>query len=274
MIELSEKWWKRVVWVVLCGWILLGFLLWQVPDGRMHVWFLDVGQGDSILVKTPLGHQILVDGGPGNVVVERLGEVMPYFDGSIDMVVLTHPHADHVDGLVEVLSRYSVDSVLLTGVMDEYAGYIEFLKEIEDGGVDVYVAESGMDFRFGDVYVDVIYPVEQIVGEEFSNLNNSSIGVVVSYGDNEILLTGDLEEEEEVGLVVGDVDIFKAGHHGSKTANTLELLRRAKPEMVVIQCGAENKFGHPHVEALERFEEMGVEVVKRNDLDGTVEVVF
>ncbi|MBU0981716.1 MBL fold metallo-hydrolase, partial [Patescibacteria group bacterium] len=106
-----------------------------------------------------------------------------------------------------------------------------------------------------------------------SNLNNSSIGVVVSYGDNEILLTGDLEEEEEVGLVVGDVDIFKAGHHGSRTANTKEFLEEASAKVMVISVSEENSFGHPHVETLERAEAFGIRVL-RTDLDGRVSFVF
>jgi competence protein ComEC len=86
--------------------------LWQVPDGRFHIWFLDIGQGDSVLVKTPEDHQILIDGGPKNTVMEQLPQVMPFFDRSIDMVVVSHPHADHIDGLVEVLKRYKVGAVL------------------------------------------------------------------------------------------------------------------------------------------------------------------
>lgn len=256
----------------------LAVLLSELPDDKFHIYFLDVGQGDSIFIKTPDNHQILIDGGPGNTVIERLGEVMPYFDKSLDLVVLTHPHADHVDGLVEVLKRYKVENVLITGVADDYAGYTEFLGEIMDMKIPAHIAKADEDFLFKNVMLDVVYPLKSIAGEGFENLNNSSIGIRVLYKNHSIMLSGDLEAGAEKEIVDSGenikADIFKAGHHGSKTANSSPYLAKIKPSTVVIQCGKDNSFGHPHKEAMERFSEESVEKIFRNDLDGTVEFVY
>ena len=119
---------KQIIITLLGLYLVLCFAYLQVPNHSFHLYFLDVGQGDSIFIKTPENHQILIDGGPQNKVIEELGEVMPFFDKSLDLVVLTHPHADHIDGLVEVLKRYRVDNVLVTGVNYENPTYKEFLK--------------------------------------------------------------------------------------------------------------------------------------------------
>lgn len=260
----------------MVGFIL--FTLWQLPDDRFHIYFLDVGQGDSIFIKTPGGHQIIVDGGADSTVIERLSEVMPFWDRSIDLVVLTHPHSDHVGGLVEVLKRYKVDGVLFTGAVYEDPFYDEFLNEIDERDVPVYIADIDMDFNFDDVFLDVIYPFEQIAGDSFENINNSSIAMRVVYKDKEILLTGDLEKELENELILSkanlNADILKAGHHGSKTANSLEFLEKVKPEYFVISCGLGNKFGHPHKETLDNLEQAGIEKIYRTDMNGAVEFVF
>ena len=125
---------------------------------------------------------------------------------------------------------------------------------------------------------DVIYPEKQILGKTFGNLNNSSIAIKIFYKGKTILLTGDLEAEAEEELIKSGIDlkadIFKAGHHGSKTSSTKAFLSRVKPEIVVIQSGQGNKFGHPNKETLENLEEIGVEKIYRNDLEGRVEFVF
>ena len=156
--------------------------------------------------------------------------------------------------------------------------YVEFLRELGEGERGVFLAKNSSDFMLGDVLFDTIYPFDQIDGDEFSNINNSSIVMRVSHGDMSILLTGDLESKAEKELIKTNIelesDIFKAGHHGSRTASTLEFLQRVQPEIVVIQSGEDNKFGHPHTETLENFKEIGVEKIYRNDLDGRIEFVF
>ncbi|MEK7086141.1 MAG: ComEC/Rec2 family competence protein [Patescibacteria group bacterium] len=278
MLPFSKKFRKIWTTVIIAGYVAFGMLFLQIPDQKFHIYFLDIGQGDSILIKTPENHQILIDGGPGNTVIEELGEVLPFFDKSIDLVVLTHPHADHVDGLIEVLKRFNVNNVLITGVSYDSPDYKEFLNEIEKKNINVLVAESRTDFRFGNVLFDIIYPKNSIAGKKFPNVNNSSITMRVLYKNKKILLTGDLESEAEQKLIQTGVnlkaDIFKAGHHGSKTASSMDLLRKVNPTFTVIQSGAGNSFGHPHKETLENFKKIGVKKVFRNDLQGRIEFIF
>jgi len=278
MLFFSEKILKILFGIMISGYLAFCVLFWQLPDDKFHIMFLDVGQGDSIFIKTPQNHQILIDGGPDNAVVEELGGVMPFFNKSIDLVVLTHPHADHINGLVEVLERFEVENVLITGVADDEEAYIEFLNVIDEKDIRIFIAEEGTDFLFNDMLLDVLYPFESIAGMSFDNLNNSSVVVRVVYEDIEVLLTGDLEMEGEEKLVEAGVelksDILKAGHHGSKTASGLEFLGEVGAEIAVISCGLNNKFGHPHEEAMQNFALSGVEEVRRTDLEGTVEYEF
>lgn len=263
---------------LVCG--LLGlyialFWLWmELPDGKVHVRFLDVGQGDAVLITSPFGHNILIDGGPGSEVLSSLGKVLPFFMSDIDLMVLTHPHSDHLNGLIEVFKKYKVKNVLITGVEYENSHYKEFLKDI--ASVNVYFARSDLDFEIGGIYLDTIYPIDDLVGREIANVNNSSIGFIVSFVgedgvERRVLLNGDNEQEVENEIIdkVSDVDIFKASHHASKTANTIEFLEVIKPEIVVISCGKDNKFGHPHTEALSNFQQIGAKVFQ-TDLEGTV----
>lgn len=284
---IPRKYWKYLaVWVVvMCSLLIVAFL--ELPDGKMHLFFLDVGQGDSILIQTPEGHNVLIDGGPRSKVLEELTETLPFFNKKIDFMVLTHPHSDHLEGLVDVIKRYEVGVILITGVQYSNHYYKEFLNDLyvldESGEIDLFVAQADLDFRVGSLFFDTIYPIYSLAGKSVSNLNNSSIAMRVLYQDpdgklNKILLTGDCEVEiEEEILESGfeiSADIFKAGHHGSKTANSYEFVREVSPSVAVIQCGEANKFGHPHAEVLKIFYQIGIHEVYRNDLDGRVEFVF
>lgn len=275
---IPDKYKQGVVIGLLFCVIALSFLFVQLPDDRFHVYFLDVGQGDATFVKTSFGHQILIDGGPNNYVIEELGKVMPFFDKTIDLVILTHPHADHIDGLVEVLKRFEVENVLMTGVYSGDSTYLEFLRVIEKQNVRVFFAESGLGFRFGNVEVGVLYPVESFYGKSFDNMNNSSITVKISYGDKSVLVTGDLEIEGEAELaesgLLDNVDILQVGHHGSKTASSLPFLAKISPEIAVVSCGKDNKFNHPHEEVLENLKLSGVNEIFRTDLEGMIEFVY
>ncbi|MBI4975261.1 MBL fold metallo-hydrolase [Candidatus Peregrinibacteria bacterium] len=276
---------KKIVFIAI-GLVYFGFfvLISQIPDNKFHIYFLDIGQGDSVLIKTPQNHQMLIDGGPNSSVIERLSGIMPFFDNSIDFIILTHPHADHVNGLIEVLKKYSVNAILMTGVSSKSPIYEEFLRTVYNKKIPVFIAESKTDFKFGNVFFDVIYPFNQISGEYFENPNNSSVAVKVSYKDElsrvseKILLTGDLQDIIESKLVDAGIDlkanILKAGHHGSKNASSLKFLNKVKPDFAVIQSGKDNRFGHPHKQTLDNLKKAGVKKIYRNDMDGTVEFVF
>lgn len=248
----------------------------RLPHDQFMVDFLDVGQGDAILITTPSGEQVLIDGGPEQIVLEELAEVMPFLDRKIDLVVLTHPHADHVMGLVPVLERYQVEAVLLTGAAYNNPVYDAFLEAIAYFNVPIQVTE-GQEFTLGEATFNVLYPTESLLGQEFKNINNSSIVLRVSYKDFDVLLTGDAEHEiEEELLAAGanlQAELLKAGHHGSRTASGPEFLAAVSPEIVAIQCGIDNDFGHPHQETLANLGSLESQVL-RTDLEGRIRITY
>ena len=167
---------------------------------------------------------------------------------------------------------------LITGVAYKNAYYDVFLDKISDEGSTIYFADDNTDFYLSDgVFIDVLYPFFEIRDETFENLNNSSIVMKISYKNHEVLLAGDAEVEIEDELVLSDADLdadlFKASHHGSKTANSYDFMKAISPNYAVISCGLGNDFKHPHEETLETFSLFGVEVL-RTDLDGRVEFIF
>ncbi len=245
----------------------------KLPDG-MTVHMLDVGQGDAVLIQTPEMHNILIDGGPGNEVLMELAGTVPYLFGELDLVIFTHPHADHVEGLVPVLERFDVGAVILS--MPEYGSraYEAFLEQLE--GMRVFVADDETDFQLGSVSLDVLYPFEP-ASEEMENVNNASPVIVAEWADWRILLTGDAEVEVEEAVleagVLREVDVLKAGHHGSRTASSEEWLEAAAADWMLISCGEDNSFEHPHAEVLERAAAAEMDVL-RTDLNGRISVYF
>ncbi len=272
----------------LCSLIVLCGMVWfTLPDGQLRIWFLDVGQGDAVLMRLPAGELVLTDGGPGSVVVQELSEIIPFYEREIELVILSHPHADHLDGLLSVFERYKVRNMLLTGVEYKYIGYARLLELAEEYDVALWYPGEGVDLRIGKVGFDLIYPEGSLVGKGFANVNNSSIVYRVVYGDFIGMFSGDAEEEVEEGLVgraegaedasrpnlkLG-ADLMKAGHHGSKTSNSEGFVQLVQPETAVISCGVDNQFGHPSVRTLEVFRGVGAEV-RRVDLEGRVGELF
>jgi competence protein ComEC len=265
--------WTGPVLVLLMG--LLFFCFVSLPDGLLHVFILNVGQGDSILIRTPQNDLILVDGGPNDQVLQELSSVLPFYERTIDLMILTHPHPDHVNGLIEVLRRYDVKQVMMTGIDYSYAGYDTFLNLLKEKGIEVILINGKNDYRTGNVIIDVLYPLKSVQGQEFLNVNNSSIVFRLIYGKNRFYFAGDLEKEGEAKLVESGLDLradaLKVGHHGSRTSSSEALLDEIRPEMALISCGIDNKFKHPHPETISKFQQRRIKV-SRTDLDGRIEI--
>ena len=247
------------------------------PDGNLHVYFLDIGQGDSTLIVAPSGRQVLIDGGPdGDVTSRELARVLPGGDRSLDLVILTHLDADHSHGLLEVLGRYSVGGVAAGVPAANGAMGAEWEQRLRQHGIAQLHVSEGYVIQLGDeLTLEVLNPS---LSSPLGDSNNDSVAVRLIHGNVSFLLTADMEEEAELRIVNSGLEIgstvLKAGHHGSHTSTTQRFLDTVSPSVAVISSGIDNSYGHPVPSVVERLEDsVGVENVYRTDLQGTVEVV-
>jgi len=266
-----------------CLWVLgllfvTNYFLWQAVvfayDDNLHVYFLDVGQGDAILIRTPSHKNILIDGGPDDTVIYKLFEVLPIWNRQIDLMVLTHPQADHVTGLLEVLDRFKVKEILATFAEYPTKTNQEWLDKVSNYNCVLNWADASDDYYFGEVFWDTLWPIDtDSAGED---INEDSVTAKVSYKNYSVLLTGDIGflVEDKLLDIYSDIDstVLKVGHHGSRYASSEEFLFAVKPEITVITVG-ENGYGHPATDTLNRLDNIGAEVY-RTDLDGIVEIIF
>lgn len=272
---------KNIAFLVILILFFLNVLTWTVvydlnKNQLLEVNFFDVGQGDAIFIETPKGYQILIDGGPTNTILEKLGQEMPFWDRTIDVVILTHPEHDHIAGLLEVLKRYKVDFILWTGVLRDTAEYDEWKRLIESESSYVKIAQAGQKIITPKAVINILYPFESLENKEIKNTNNASIISRLVFGNTAFVFTGDVYKSVERKLVNGGVivesDVLKIGHHGSKTSTSRELLEQVMPKTAVISVGRENRYGHPYDEVLELLIEYGIKVL-RTDQAGDIKII-
>jgi len=258
---------------------LMSFTAATMPDDELRVSFIDVGEGDAILIQKG-NTQVLVDGGSSpQTITSELSRRMPFWDRTIDLLVLTHPHQDHLGGLVEILKRYRVKQVLYTDIEYESPLYDEFLRCVEEKDAESITAVAGQQITMtGEVVIKVLNPPDIPLAGTESDIDNGSVALHVRYGNVSFLLTGDIMRETELELIRGRAEltgmVLKVAHHGSGTSSTSRFLAVANPQIAVISCGAENEFGHPSEEVLERLgEKVGEENVFRTDINGTIDFI-
>lgn len=264
--------------IVLCLSVLTfsTYSIAQEKDGLLKVYFFDVGQGDAIFIEAPNGNQVLIDGGPDNKVIQELSKVMPFYDRDIDMIIVTHPHADHIAGLVEVLERYDVKNILQAKENYNSPVVPVWGEAVRNEGANEIEAISGKIIDLGNgATLTIIHPFVSVAGTLLKNPHDAVVVAILKYGAFEVVLTGDMEAKVERHLMLEEYDlrsdILKVGHHGSKTSTTPEFLSAVSPDAAFIQVG-KNRYGHPTREVLDRLENFGIKYY-RSDLDGTVKVV-
>jgi competence protein ComEC len=270
--------------VLIAGLAIAAILVWvavaSLPDGKLHIVFFDVGEGDAIFVQTPRGQQILIDGGPSpTTLISALGRRMPFWDRSLDLVILTHADEDHIAGLIPVLERYRVGQVLDSGYEHDNPTYERWLELISEKEIPSHLARAGMRIATGDgVELAVLHPGPELMKYTDADANNNSIVTRLVMGQVSFLLPGDIEEVVEDMLVASGQElastVLKAPHHGSDTSSSVAFLDAVNPKLAVISVGADNRFGHPSPQVLERLEGLvGGERILRTDERGTIEVV-
>lgn len=263
-------------WVGGAGVVTL--LIWlavaTLPDGRLHVAFLDVGQGDAILITLPDGRQILVDGGPSATELNwRLGQEMPFWDRTLELVISTHPDADHLGGLVSLLDRYEIEQALVTDVEGTSQLYQAWETEVAEAQLTPAVGQAGTQLALGNGVTATILSPDLTIAD-FEKPNNHSIVLRLQFGQVSFLLPGDIEQSIERRLVQADVPltatVLKSPHHGSKTSSSEAFLEAVSPQIVVVSVGEDNHFGHPSPEVLDRYASYGLTVLRTDEL-GTIE---
>lgn len=257
--------------------LLLLLLALPAAASELVVEFLDVGQGDAVLVTSPTGKRMLVDGGPPSSASKLIAMLRERGVEGLDLLVMTHPHLDHLGGLRAVVERATPKLFLEPGVTHTIPQYGQLLEALEKKGVPLKIARGGRSIDLGGgARADVLGPTEPLLDGTRSDPNANSVVLRVVFGTTSILLTGDSEADTEQRLLGAGVElgstVLKVAHHGSKYSTTDAFLREVRPKIAVIPCGAGNDYGHPHKPLLDRLSRAGVDVL-RTDLDGTVKVV-
>jgi competence protein ComEC len=256
-----------------------GLALAHRADGTTHITVLDVGQGDSILVEGGRGGRMLIDGGPDpDRLLVELDRRLPPWDRRIDVLVLTHPHEDHVAGMPLLLERYRIGRIYETGMRGPGPGYSAFARELAASTTPRGTLATGARMTLDDIHFEVLWPDPGRVPREPPDagrgINDVSVVLLGEVSGRRFLLTGDVEDDVDPILAsrnLPTVEILKVAHHGSATASTPAFLDRVRPAVAIVSSGAGNPYGHPARSTIDRLAGTGAQVL-RTDTDGSVGV--
>lgn len=237
---------------------------------KLVVTYLDVGQADCTILQCGES-SMMIDGGGRGTAKEVIEAAKELGIKQFDYIVATHSHEDHIGGLPKVIRAFEVKNVVFREEDKDTKIYEDFKSAVKESGATVIVPKPGVSFKFGNALVEIFAPRET----EYDNTNNYSAALVVTFGKEKFLFTGDAEEESEAQMLelgtLPDVDVFQAGHHGSETSNSEAFLKVVNPAYAIISCGVDNKYGHPHAAVIARFEDMDMQIY-RTDVMGTITI--
>ncbi|OGM54526.1 hypothetical protein A3F62_03245 [Candidatus Woesebacteria bacterium RIFCSPHIGHO2_12_FULL_44_11] len=257
---------------ILGGLVLAVAVSWggvaAAPDkDLLHIVACDVGQGDGILIFTGT-NQILVDGGPGNLVLDCLGKYMPFWDRQLELVINTHPQKDHYQGLIEVFKRYEVDKFLVSGLDSSNQGWRVLQETVGGKGVETITASCGQKLRLGLIYLDIVNPCSL---DNIGDPNEASVIFYLKFEDFDALFTGDIYTRDLPLSLAHKIDYLKVPHHGSKNGLSDDWLVATAPRVAVISVG-KNSYGHPSEEIMKILGERDIKVL-RTDEEGDIEII-
>lgn len=257
-------------------------------DGKLHLIVCNVGQGDGILIRTPKGSDILIDAGPDDSILDCLSNHIPFWDREIEVLILTHPHADHLTGLIPVLKRYKVMYYFTENVKNDTLVYRKLQDALAKNNLTAKFSFAGDRISFADkTSLLTVWPQrewfenQKLQDSQNSSPDSSSLDVngfslitLLSYGNFKALLTGDagVLVEEKIANTVGNIDVLKVPHHGSKTGMSSLFLEETSPVLAIISLGAKNRYGHPAKISLDLLAKYNIKTL-RTDKNGEVEVV-
>ncbi|MBR5452680.1 MAG: MBL fold metallo-hydrolase [Clostridia bacterium] len=236
-------------------------------DGEIIVHSVDVGQGDCTIIASNEGN-IIIDAGPGSGEDHLRAYIKSLGITEFKYAIFTHPHEDHIGGADMVVNEFKVNNVIMPNAVSNSAAFDKMLTAIENSDTEVIEAVSGSKYSVGDIKMTVLAPNS----EEYESLNDYSVVVKLEYHDNSFMFTGDAEvlSENEIlkkySKAVLDCDVLKAGHHGSSTSNSKKFVSTVSPKIALIYCGVDNDYGHPHREIRKLFSDMGITMLRTDEL--------
>lgn len=254
------------------------FLVFPASDNnqapQLKVNFLDIGQGDAALITLPDKENILIDGGPDKNVIYKLDKYLPNHNRTIDLMILTHPDPDHLNGLVEVLKRFKVSKIFYNGVSDPGPIYYEWQDIIKNKNIPVLVFSGPEQLKLSEnIFLNFFWPEKSINGQSLKDDNVGSLAFKLSFGKISFLFTGDINQNVEKKVLKSGVnlsaDVLKVAHHGSKTSSTIKFLEETRPRYAVISVGENNRFGHPNLSTILSLNKVNAQVL-RTDKDGDI----
>ncbi len=275
--HIAKKW---SILPVLIAAILVWAAVLNIPDDKLHVSILNVGQGDSILIQTPSRQNILIDGGPSPQAINlELSKKLPFWNRTIDLMILTQPQADHVTGLAEILQHYEVKQIIESGLSYNSFIYNQWLMLIQEKKTKYSTVRAGQEISLGNnITIEVLHPPKAFIKDTSDNINSNGMVLRCNYNAVSFLFTADINEETEWYLISQRANlkstVLKVAHHGSQTSTSPQLLAVAAPKAAAISVGSNNNFGQPHPEVLARLsQKLGREQVFLTSENGTIEFI-
>lgn len=270
----AKKFAYQGLFVLFVGFLFCLFLSLSTNKGLLEVNFLNVGQGDAIFIKTPENYKILIDGGPDRTILDKLGSLVRFYDRKIDLVFLTHPHSDHLNGLIEVLKRYKIDSIFYSGMSYNSPNFFQFIRLVQEKRFFLKTIKKGGKIKIGKIEIEILSPSEEEIKNN-NDLNDSSLVLKIKYQKASFLLMADAGRAIEEKLIENRTDLkagfLKIGHQGSKAATSEIFLKEVNPQIAIISVG-QNRFNHPHPWILENLENQKIKAF-RTDQDGDIKII-
>ncbi|EKE05000.1 MAG: hypothetical protein ACD_19C00426G0022 [uncultured bacterium] len=267
---------KNIIYLLILATLAVWLSVFSI-DNKLHIIACDVGQGDAILIQKNTT-QILIDGGPDKSVLDCLGRHMPFWDKTVELVILTHPQEDHYGGLIDVFKNYKIG---LFGEYNRQSSNLSYSvlvdtlhsRVIRNIPTNPITLTKGTKLRLGMIYLDIVYPID---GIKSKNVNDDGIVTLLKYREFKAIFTADVENEVSNQIAelpeIQNLNYIKVNHHGSKNGLSQKLLDATDPKVAIISCGKNNSYGHPHKEILNMLYEKNIEV-KRTDLKGDIDVI-